>query len=280
MSRKNMEFTDIAKRRSRSGREFLVAPKAELKSWAGLRNLSLRQAFDAALAQGIFPESYERNFPSLSPAQQLTLFRGSILVAGLGGLGGCQATLLARIGVGRLVVADGDVFTASNLNRQLLASGRTLGQNKARVALEHIHDLNPAVIVEAVPDFLTPGNLGDHLVKAQVALDALDSIPARRGLFSAARRTGVPLVHGAVLGNFGQVTTIMPNDPDIFAKLYPHDSISLEAGREVLAPAVWLVASLQVQEAIRLLLGQPPAYHGRLAHFDGDTGRLEIMALG
>ena len=60
-----------------------------------------------------------------------------------------------------------------------------------------------------------------------------------------------------------------------------HPALARDAdtAREVLAPTVALVASLQVQEAIRLLLGQPPAYRDHLAHFDGDTGRLEIVPL-
>ena len=122
----------------RGGREFLLAPMASLRAWAAARSLSLGRAQELALEAGIFPEALERNFPTLTPAEQLTLWRGSALVAGLGGLGGCQAMLLARAGVGRLYLADGDAFTPSNLNRQLLATALTLGQNKAVVTARHL----------------------------------------------------------------------------------------------------------------------------------------------
>lgn len=270
----------LAQQVSRGGQEFLLVTEAGLRAWAQSQNLSPRQALEAALEEGIFPECYERNFPSLSAPEQLRLFLSSVLVVGLGGLGGCQALLLARLGVGRLLLADGDVFTPANLNRQLLATHHTLGQNKARVTARHLADLNDGLIVEAIDHFLDAGNLHTYLPQVQVVLDALDTISARLQLFDAAHHARVPLVHGAVLGKFGQVTTIMPDDTLSFAKLYPPAAASSESGREVLAPTVTVTASLQVQEAVRLILGHPPAYQGHLAHFDGDTGRLEILPLG
>ena len=254
---------------------------ASLRAWAAERNLPLRRAIELALEAGLFPECFERNFPSLSPAEQLTLWRSSALVVGLGGLGGLQAMLLARAGVGRLFLADGDAFAPSNLNRQLLATAATLGQNKAVVTAQHLREVNEAIDAQAVAEFLDGDRLRDFLPSVQVVLDALDTLAARRDLLTAAKQAGVPLVHGAVRGVFGQVTTILPQDPEDFPYLFPPgDPPAAETAPGVLAPTVSLVASLQAQEALRLLLGKEPAYHGVLAHFDGDTGRLEILPLG
>ena len=270
----------IATRFSRGSREAQRVTAAALGQWADSRQVSLRQAMEAALAAGIFPECWERNFPSLSPAEQLRLFRSSVLVAGLGGLGGFLAELLARVGVGRLLLADGDHFSPSNLNRQLLATQQTLGLNKAVVTAHRLRAINPAILAEPFPHFLTPDNLGGCLSQVQVVVDGLDTIAARQGLAAASRDAGVPLVHGAVTGNFGQVSTVMPADAAGGAAVR-HPVLARDAApaREVLAPTVTLVASLQVQEAMRLLLGQAPAYRDHLAHFDGDTGRLEILPL-
>jgi molybdopterin/thiamine biosynthesis adenylyltransferase len=257
-----------------------MIPEGELRAWAERLGRSHRQAQEAALEAGIFPECYERNFPSLSPAEQLRLLRSRVLVAGLGGLGGRQAELLARLGVGSLRLADGDVFTPPNLNRQMLATRETLGLNKARVVAGHLLTINDALLVEAFPDFLTPKNLESCLSGAQVALDALDTLAARRSLFAAAQKARVAVIHGAVNGVFGHVLTLMPGDPVGLAHLEaggPEDAPASPPG--VLAPTVALVASLQVQEAVRWLLGRPPLYRGRLAHFDGETGRLEMMDL-
>lgn len=263
----------------RSGQSLKIISQDDLRNWALSKNLTLRQALVEALQADIFPESFERNFPSFSSLDQLRLFESSVLVAGLGGLGGTLAELLARVGVGRLLLADGDVFVPSNLNRQWLAMEATLGANKAQVAALHLHGINPALITAAIPEYLTPDNLTIYLSQTQVVLDGLDNLEARRELFGAARNTSVPLVHGAVVGRFGQVTTILPDDPDSFTSIYSDAVMEVEKGREILAPVASLIASLQVQEAIRLLLGQPPAYHGRLAHYDGDTGTLELLPL-
>jgi len=263
----------------RSGHRFRVAPAPALAAWARTHKLSLRRALAAALEEGIFPECWERHFPALTAAQQLTLWCSRVLVAGLGGLGGTQAALLARVGVGNLWLADGDVFAPSNLNRQSLAPRRTLGRSKAKVTARHLKAINPALHAMAIPDFLSPENLAGYLSRVQVVLDGLDTIAARRMLAAACRDAGLPFVHGAVLGHFGQVATLLPEDPVDLARIYPTEALA-EGPREVLAPAVTLIASLQVQEAVRLLLGQPPAYHGRLAHFDGTTGLLEVVALG
>jgi molybdopterin/thiamine biosynthesis adenylyltransferase len=269
----------VIRQGARRGLEFLTVSDHDLRNWAMRHDITMRQAVARALQAGVFPECYERNFPSLSVQEQLRLFDSSVLVAGLGGLGGALALLLARVGVGRFLLADGDVFTLSNLNRQCLATRPTLGENKARIGAAHLHEINPALRAESIPHYLDADNLSPYLARVKIVADGLDNLNTRRTLFHAARKSGVPLVHGAVVARFGQVTTIMPDDPDGFAAIYSQKATELEAGREILAPVVALTASLQAQEAIRVLLGQPPVYHGRLAHFDGDTGILEILPL-
>jgi len=275
-----MNLESLAVQVRRGGRIFAMVQDADLRLWRQNRGLTHRQALEAALRAGIFPECFERNFPSLTVEEQLRLFAGSVLVAGLGGLGGCQAQMLARVGVGRLLLADGDVFSPANFNRQLFATPQTLGGNKALVTAQFLQDLNPGLSLEPIPHFLCSENLRTYLPQVQLVLDAFDSIGARRMLFTAAREARAPLIHGAVSERYGQVTTILPGDTLDFALLYPHDDPLPLTPPGILAPFVTLIASLQVQEAIRLLLGQPPAYHRRMAHFDGDTGLLEIINLG
>jgi molybdopterin/thiamine biosynthesis adenylyltransferase len=264
----------------RSGQEFRTISDHDVRNWAQRSFLTMRQAVAQVLRAGIFPECYERNFPSLSCPEQLRLFDSSVLVAGLGGLGGMLAVLLARVGVGRFLLADGDVFTISNLNRQVLATQATLRENKAQITAAYLREINPALLAEAIPHYLNPDNLPGYLSQVQVAVDGLDNLNSRRDLFKAAQKAGVPLVHGAAVGRFGQVTTVLPGDPDSFLTIYAGTAAEPAGSREILAQAAALTASLQVQEAIRVLLGQPPAYHGRMAHFDGDTGALEMLPLG
>ncbi len=267
----------LAKPRSRQRLEFFVIEAEHLKAGAVQGHLTLREAYRQALSAGIFPESLERNFPTLTVQDQLILFNRSVLVVGLGGLGGYQAQLLARLGVGRLLLADGDCFAPANLNRQLLATWASLGQSKAAVTADHLRTINPALEILPLAEFLGIDNYAFYLKQADLALDALDTLSARRELLAAARRAGKPVVHGAVLGQDGQVTTILPADSLTFESRYLHQSSPVTETPPVVAPIVSLVASLQVQEAVRLLLDQPLAYHGRLAYMDGDTGCLEFF---
>jgi molybdopterin/thiamine biosynthesis adenylyltransferase len=264
---------------TRGGQDFHTISDHDLRNWAQRHYLTMRQAVAGALRAGIFPECYERNFPSLSAPEQLRLFDSCVLIAGLGGLGGTLAVLLARVGVGRFNLADGDVFTLSNLNRQCLATYPALGENKARITAAHLNEINPALRAEAIPAYLDSENLPGCLSPVQIALDGLDNLSSRRALFAASQTAGIPLVHGAVEGRFGQVTTVLPGDPDSYSTLYAGTDKELEGSRQILAPVVALTASLQAQEALRVLLGQPPAYHGRLAHFDGDAGTLQLLPL-
>jgi molybdopterin-synthase adenylyltransferase len=269
----------LARKGTRQRQDFLIIEADRLAAWATLQGLTLRQAYEQALTAGIFPEPLERNFPTLSPQEQLRLFTSRVSIVGLGGLGGYQAQLLARVGVGRLLLADGDRFASSNLNRQLLATRDTLGQAKARTTAEFLLGINPALEVLALEEYLTPTSYLVHLPQVDLALDALDTFLARRQLLTAAREAGKPVIHGAVLGQDGQITTILPEDLPVFADQYLDQPSLPDDPPPVVAASVSLIASLQIQEALRLLLLRPPAYHGRLACWDGFSGRLDFLPL-
>ena len=84
------------------------------------------------------------------------LKESSVAVIGLGGVGSYAAEALARAGVGRLILVDGDTVDITNLNRQLLALHSTLGRPKAEVAAERVRDIHPGCVVEAETLFYRP----------------------------------------------------------------------------------------------------------------------------
>ena len=104
---------------------------------------------------------YDRNSGSLTEAQQRKLARSSVLVLGCGGVGGYVIEYLARIGVGRIAAADGDVFRPSNLNRQRLSTEGNLGMNKALAGRERVRAINSAVDYEAVDCMVTEENAAE-----------------------------------------------------------------------------------------------------------------------
>ena len=98
-----------------------------------------------ALEQRIIPERYQRNIGTVGIDGQMRLLRSKVGVVGAGGLGGLAIELLARMGIGSLVVIDSDSFTASNLNRQLLSLEGGLGAGKAETAARRVKEINGAV---------------------------------------------------------------------------------------------------------------------------------------
>ena len=101
---------------------------------------------------------YLRNVPALTREECALLRTKKIAVIGCGGLGGHLIDLLARLGIGSILAVDGDIFDASNLNRQLLSQVSLLGTEKARAAADRVRMVNPDVKVRSETVFLDESN--------------------------------------------------------------------------------------------------------------------------
>ena len=82
------------------------------------------------------------------------LQQASVLVVGLGGVGAYAAEMIVRAGVGRLVIADSDAVAESNINRQLVALHSTIGRQKAEVLAERLLDINPALQLTVINEYI------------------------------------------------------------------------------------------------------------------------------
>ena len=212
---------------------------------------------------------YSRNLPALSEAECAELRRKRVCVAGCGGLGGYIIELLARVGIGALTVIDGDVFDATNLNRQLLSDETVLGRNKAAVAASRVFHVNSTVSVTAVQEFLTAENAAVILEGCDLAVDALDSAGARRILADACAGKSLRLVHGAIGGWHAQVTVVEPGS-GIIDKLYPPRASS-PPKKGNLPFIASVCASVQADEAVKLLVGRQSPLLGKLLLMDLKT---------
>jgi molybdopterin/thiamine biosynthesis adenylyltransferase len=209
---------------------------------------------------------YNRNMPALSPEECAALREKHVCVIGCGGLGGYIIEILARIGVGKLTVIDGDVFDVTNLNRQLLSEEALLGMKKAQAAAERVKRINSEVSVTAYTEFFTPENGLRLLDGCDLVVDALDSPEARRILADACAKKDLFIVHGAISGWHGQITVVAPGS-NVFNMLYPPRSANApKKGNPSFTPAV--CASLQATEAVKLLCGRPSPLLGKLLLMD------------
>ncbi len=126
----------------------------------------------------------------------------SVLIFGLGGVGGYVLEALARAGVGRLGLLDADVFSASNLNRQILATTATVGRKKTEVARERVLSINPACKVEVYDFFYLPETADQvDLTKYDYVVDAIDTVTAKLTLITRAKEQGVNIISSMGTGN-------------------------------------------------------------------------------
>ncbi len=232
-------------------------------------SMSLGAVEEAMLKAGWLPGRYQRNRQMLSTAQQHKLFCSCVAVIGCGGLGGYVIEQLARLGVGRIIAIDPDVFEEHNLNRQLLSSPRLLGHSKALTAKARVNDINPAVTLVAVEKAFDGDNGARLVAGADVVVDAVDNVAARKALDIVCRELGVPLVHGAIAGWYGHVSTQYPGD-EIIKKLYGHsdDSPGVESqlGNPSFTPGA--TASFQVAEVCKIISGEGELLRHRKLHID------------
>ncbi|MEJ2134074.1 MAG: ThiF family adenylyltransferase [Desulfofustis sp.] len=235
-----------------------------------------------ALRQGIVPEVYARNQKRLSSEDQIKLLRSHVVVIGLGGLGGTVTEILARIGIGRLTLVDGDRFDDSNLNRQLLSSTEVLGKPKSAVAETRVQAVNPAVETRAVTSFLTAENAENLMNGATIAVDCLDSITGRFTLEAACRKMGIVMVSAAIGGTSGQLTVIYPEDQGL-SRVYGPPEKAVQRGVEktmgTLPFAAITMAAMECAEVVAMAAGEPSALRNRLLFTDLIDHTLEIVDL-
>ncbi len=222
---------------------------------------------------------YDKNRSTISRQDNEQLALSKVFIVGSGGLGGYVLEMLARIGVGHISLADGDVFDDTNLNRQILSSEDVLGQKKVEVAKKRVRRINSDVVLNTYDDYITRENVVERLQGHDVVVDALDNIETRFLLQEACEELGIPLIHGAIAGWFGQVATIFPGDRTLDS-IYQHQEktgVETTLGNLSFPPA--LVASLQVAETIKVLLHRGETLRRKIMFLDLLTQDVHVFEL-
>ena len=194
-----------------------------------------------------------------TPGVHARLKRACVGIAGLGGLGSAIAIALARIGVGRLVLADHDVVEPSNLNRQQYFVDQ-IGQPKATALKEILARVNPYVTVDAHQVRLTPANVPTIFGDVEVMLEAFDAADQKAMLFESfgAAFPDIPIVMATGLAGHMPSNTVRTRK--VGARLYivGDGETAAAPGTGLMAPRVGIAAHHQANAALRLLLGEAP----------------------
>ncbi len=225
---------------------------------------------------------YERNIGMFTEAEMNKLLTKKICVVGCGGLGGYILEMFARLGVKSITPIDGDVFDETNLNRQILSDEGSIGVEKALKAKKRINEINSSVEVNPIVGRVDEVNGIKVLAGHDVIIDAVDSIETRKMLQGLAEKLDIPLVHGAIAGWYGQVTTIYPGDRT-FDLIYPNGrgngrGIETKLGNPSFTPA--LVASIQVSEAVKVMLGRGKLLRKELLYIDTLNQEYDKIEIG
>ncbi len=130
------------------------------------------------------------------------LKKARVAVFGIGGVGSYTCEALARSGVGALLLVDNDTIAPSNLNRQLIATCKTIGCTKVDVMRERILSINPDAAVSAFPVFYTAENADSiDLSACDYIVDAIDTVSSKLLLIKKAKQLGIPIISCMGTGN-------------------------------------------------------------------------------
>ncbi len=265
-----------------SGKKYYSISVKQIKKIAGKFQTNSREIEISALQNNIIPERYQRNLGVISPFEQAKLLQSKVVIIGAGGLGGTVLEFLARMGIGKLIIDDKDLIVDSNLNRQILSTETNLGQSKTKVAVKRVKEINSSVEIIGHSVFINSDNIKKIIKGAEVVVDALDNLPSRFVLQKACQDLKIPLVHGAIAGFNGQLTTIFPEDKGLEI-IYgsdidlPKHGSEAELGAPTVTPA--LIASLESQEVIKILLKRGKLFRNRLLYLDIEDGTIEMLNL-
>lgn len=141
------------------------------------------------------------------------LKKANILIVGLGGVGSYAAEFIARAGVQKMTIVDGDVFDETNKNRQLPALDSTIGKSKAKVLAARLQDINKDIELTVLEEFLSPERAFEIVSKEfDYVLDCIDSITPKVNLIVAARRKKVKIISSMGAGGKLDATEIKVKD--------------------------------------------------------------------
>jgi len=206
---------------------------------------------------------------------QERLKQSRVMISGLGGLGTTLAGYLAAAGIGFLRIVDNARVDECNLNRQFLYGPENIGQDKTASVCGKLSAIHPSCRIEALSQTIDDATVMDLLSDVHMVVDTLDNYATRHALNRAAIKTGIPLVHGAVRGLYGQSLTIIPGRSACLRCVFTE---GLSSGTyPALGATCGVIASVQATEVIKYLTGMGALLTDRLFVWNGRVSEAEII---
>lgn len=202
-------------------------------------------------------------FGEIGRKGQEKLGKSAVAIVGLGALGTVSAELLARAGIGKLILIDRDVAELSNLQRQSLFDENDIGKPKALAAKEKLNKINSDVKVDFFIDDLNFNNINELIpIKnkkntVDLILDCTDNLETRFLINDFSIKNNIPFIYSSAVGSKGYIFNIIPNKtPCLRCFLKEASQLDTCETTGVLNAITHLISSIQVNESIKILLNK------------------------
>ena len=239
-----------------------------------------------------YEQLFERNYGVFSADEQARIRSAKVVIVGTGGVGGVLATVLARSGVEHFVLYEHDIYTPTNMNRQIGCFADTLGMSKGEVIKDMILRINPSAQIDLDVRAITEEEMDEVILKGDVIVPCADDWPLSMNLLGRAKELGKPAILAYPVGALGRASTFLPESPYaseclVIPKGLPYDQLKefmanpanrrtllyycTEGGwtdewfdgfcqgtkpHAQLCSIVWITSTLAAQEIIKLVSGR------------------------
>lgn len=227
-------------------------------------------------------ERYSRQImlPEIGNDGQRRIKDASVLIVGLGGLGSAVSLYLTGAGIGRIGLADNDVVSLSNLQRQVLYSEADLGKQKTDAACRRLSAQSAETEFEIFPEGLNDGNAFDIIHRFDIVVDCCDNYPTRFLIDDVCRRAEVPWVYGSIGAFSGQVSVFNYHSGTRYSDLYEQKEDLCKRPKTltgVIGVVPGLIGTIQATEVIKMIAGFGDILDGKLFMIDVRTLETQII---
>ncbi|WP_227396366.1 MoeB/ThiF family adenylyltransferase [Jeotgalibacillus aurantiacus] len=216
--------------------------------------------------------SRQELFTPIGAGGQEEIQKKHVLIIGAGALGTGAAEALARAGVGKLTIVDRDYVEVSNLQRQQLYNEEDARKKlpKAIAAKYRLEQVNSLIDIDAIVADLTYQDLLKLAKNSDLMMDATDNYETRLVMNDVSQKLSIPWIYGACVGSYGMSYTIVPGVTPCFQCVWetmPQNGQTCDTAG-IISPAVTMVTSHQVADALKILSGNMDALSGKIVTFD------------
>ena len=217
-------------------------------------------------------------------AGQEKLLTAHTLVIGAGGLGSAAAPYLAAAGVGKITLVDHDQVELTNLQRQIMHTQESIGQNKAASGKSFLQRLNPGVVVDTIEAKADDSLLDQLLPTVNIVLDCTDNFATRHMINRLCVKHQVPLVSGSALRFDGQISVFdsrnktSPCYACIFSPEEQFEEVSC-ASMGIFSPLVGIIGAMQAAQALQVLIGFGEPLVGRMPLWNARNTQIDEIRI-